>query len=147
MSYERGDKTAVIFGTIQSKNYLAREKKYEFVSRLDNDKVRIGDEEDDVIQLVDGDTLTVRLTKRSDEFEFILPANCIREENGEKVVYVLRERKGALGQEFYVESVRVNVKETNGHYTAFESNALDRNDMIIEYSTKPIFHNVRVKLR
>lgn len=147
MVYERGDKSTVIFGTINTKTYLAKEKKYEFVSRLDKDKVKLGEGEENEVLLQDGDTVTVRVTKRSGEFEFIVPARCVNSlDIDTDAVYVLRERKGALGEEFYVEEVRVNVLKSNGYDSAVEG-SLYKDDRIVEYSTKPLSSEVRVKLK
>ena len=145
--YERGDKSAVIYSKIFTKTYLQKEKKYEFVSRLDVDKVKLGQGEDEKeVLLQEGDVLTVQMTKRSSEYELIIPSSCIKEEMNMNVVHVIREREGALGDELFVESVNVKVLKSNGNDYAVEG-FLKKDDRVVIYSTKPLSGGVRVKLK
>lgn len=53
-------------------------------------------------------------------------------------VYVLRQREGILGEEYYVEEVNVKVLDKNENWAAIESGALDEDSKIIVSSDKEI---------
>lgn len=144
--YQRGGKSAVMYGKILTKTYLLKEKEYEFVSRLDSDRVKLGEGEEDEVLLREGDTLTVHTTKRSEDFRFIVPSGSIKKEMDTDVVYVIREREGALGKELFVEAVRVGVLKSNGNDSAVEG-SLGKDDRVVTYSTKPLMNGARVKLK
>lgn len=53
-------------------------------------------------------------------------------------VYVLRQREGILGEEYYVEEVNVKVLDENENWVAIEPGAIDTESRIIDYSDKEI---------
>ena len=53
-------------------------------------------------------------------------------------VYVLKQREGILGEEYYVEEVNVKVLDKNESWVAIETEALDEDSRIIVSSDKEI---------
>lgn len=74
----------------------------------------------------------------------VTPA-AIHTENTRNYVYVVKEREGILGMEYYVEQVNVRVKDENENWVAVEG-ALDANSRIISSSTKEVKNGEVVRL-
>ncbi len=53
-------------------------------------------------------------------------------------MYVLKQREGILGEEYYVEEVNVKVLDKNESWVAIETEALDEDSRIIVSSDKEI---------
>lgn len=69
----------------------------------------------------------------------------VHTENTRSFVYVLKEREGILGSEYYVEQVTVRIQDENESWVAVEG-ALDSNSRIITSSTKEIKNGEVVRL-
>ena len=69
----------------------------------------------------------------------------VHTENTRSFVYVLKEREGILGAEYYVEQVTVRIQDENESWVAVEG-ALDANSRIITSSTKEIKNGEVVRL-
>lgn len=69
---------------------------------------------------------------------FCLPASAVYKENNRNYVYVLNERQGILGMEYYVEQVNVQVRDENESWTAVDTTALNAESRIIVSSTDEI---------
>lgn len=67
----------------------------------------------------------------------IPPASVHRDLTGRCYVYVVKEREGILGMEYYVEEVNVKILDENENWAAVEG-ALDSTSQIISSSTKEI---------
>ena len=61
-------------------------------------------------------------------------------------VYVVKEREGILGMEYYVEQLNVRIADENDSWTALEGAALDKEDKIISSSTKEVKNGDIVRL-
>lgn len=66
--------------------------------------------------------------------------------DGRSHVYVVREREGILGMEYYVEQVSVRVADQNDYFVALDNAPLDKEDRIIISSTKAIENGGIVRL-
>ena len=60
-------------------------------------------------------------------------------------VYVVKERDGILGKEYYAEQVNVRIQDENDAWVAVEG-ALDGDSLIIAYSTKEVKNGDVVRL-
>lgn len=69
---------------------------------------------------------------------FCLPAFAVYKEDNRSYVYVLREREGILGMEYYVDEVNVKVRDENETWAAVEAAALNTESRIIVSSTDEI---------
>jgi hypothetical protein len=71
----------------------------------------------------------------SGEYRAVLPKNCIQtESDGGTYVFILRERRGALGIEYYVQKVGVTIEEQDRTNAA----VLQRLDNLVLQSTRPL---------
>lgn len=60
-------------------------------------------------------------------------------------VYVVKEREGILGMEYYVEQLSVKIADQNDSWVALEA-ALDKEDMILNSSTQEVKNGTIVRL-
>ncbi len=65
---------------------------------------------------------------------------------GRSHVYVVREREGILGMEYYAEQVSVRVADQNDYFVALDNAPLDQEDRIIISSTKAVENGEIVRL-
>ena len=67
-----------------------------------------------------------------------LPASAIYKADNRSYAYVLREREGILGMEYYVDEVTVKVRDENESWAAVEGAGLDGESRIIVSATKEL---------
>ena len=60
-------------------------------------------------------------------------------------VYVVKEREGILGMEYYVEQLSVKIADQNDSWVALDA-ALDKEDMILNSSTQEVKNGTIVRL-
>lgn len=65
-----------------------------------------------------------------------LPAAALHTDNDRNYVYVVKEREGILGQEYYVDEVNVQVIDKNENWAAVEEGMLDLESVIILSATR-----------
>lgn len=69
----------------------------------------------------------------------------VHQENIRSYVYVVKERDGILGKEYYAEQINVRILDENDYWVAVEG-ALDGNSIIISSSTKEVKNGEVVRL-
>ena len=69
----------------------------------------------------------------------------VHKEDIRSYVYVVRERDGILGKEYYAEQVNVRIQDQNDYWVAVEG-ALDSDSIIISTSTKEVKNGDAVRL-
>lgn len=75
--------------------------------------------------------------ERGEMYSCCVPTQTVyTEENGRTFVYVLREREGILGQEYYVDELNVKILDQNDSWTAVEPGILDSVSRIITSADK-----------
>ncbi len=80
---------------------------------------------------------TITRSETGEKYNYcISPLAIHRGENNIAIVYVLKEREGILGREYYVEEVNVKILDENDRWAAVESPSLDRESKIIVSSDK-----------
>lgn len=81
---------------------------------------------------------TLTRSEKGEKYKSCISPSAIYAENGRNYVYVLKEREGILGPEFYVEEVNVKILDQNESLAAIESAALDSESKIIISADKEI---------
>lgn len=81
-----------------------------------------------------GEIGDVRVDIASDNYEFLVPNSAIGDD-GKKFVYILKEKKGTLGNEYYAKKAYVNVKDQDNSNSGILS-GLEQNEKIIVTSSK-----------
>lgn len=79
---------------------------------------------------------TMEHTETGEKYRYCVPASAVYEYQKRNFVYVVKEREGILGPEYYVEEVTVNVLDHNESWMALDAPALDGNSEVITYSDK-----------
>lgn len=80
---------------------------------------------------------TMTSSKVGEKQPFCISLMALHEENGRYFVYVVNEREGILGTEYYVEEINVSVIDKNDSLAAVEG-AITDESRIVESSTKEI---------
>lgn len=76
-------------------------------------------------------------SKAGEKYPSCISLLALHEENGRNFVYVVNEREGILGTEYYVEEITVSVADKNDNLAAIEG-AVSEESRIIDSSTKEI---------
>ena len=78
---------------------------------------------------------SIRKAEQGELHYVTLPAEAVQEEAKSYFVYVLKEKMGILGKEYYAEKIKVAIADQNENYVALEEGAISRDaDVIISYS-------------
>lgn len=80
---------------------------------------------------------TMKHTETGEKYNCCLSPMAVHTENTRSYVYVVKEREGILGMEYYVEEVNVRILDQNENWVAVEG-ALDSESRIIVSATKEI---------
>ena len=93
-----------------------------------------------------GETFDVTFRKDSADSHTLVPNAAVYEDSDGAFVYVVRERKGILGDEYYVRKQSIQVGDSDGANSVVTRGA-SLFDPIVTLSDKPFDDNAAVKLR
>lgn len=79
----------------------------------------------------------LRCTKAGEKQPCCVPLLALHTDNDRNFVYVVNEREGILGEEYYVEEINVSVIDKNDKWAAVEG-ALTTDSEIVSSSTKEV---------
>ena len=94
---------------------------------------------------VPGMSGTMSRTESGEKHSCCVTPAAVHKSDNRSFVYVVREREGILGMEYYAEQVNVTVVDENENWTALEA-PLDKEDRIINSSTKEIKNGEIIRL-
>lgn len=80
---------------------------------------------------------TISRSDRGDKYPCCVTPGAVHTDLAISYVYVVRERDGILGKEYYAEQVNVRIQDENDYWVAVEG-ALDNDSRIISISTKEV---------
>lgn len=92
-----------------------------------------------------GMSATMKVTKESDKYRYIVPIEALKEDNGSHYVLVAKQQTTTLGQQIIADRVDVMVLDKNQSSVAIEG-PLGAEDTVIVRSNKPISKGDRVRL-
>lgn len=82
---------------------------------------------------------SVQKTVQGEYHDLALPADAVYEDNGGGYyIFTLNEKEGILGSEYYVEKIKVQVKDRNDRYAALEPGTISADTKVIVYATKEL---------
>lgn len=88
---------------------------------------------------------TMSRSESGEKHSVCVTPQAVHKEGVRSYVYVVRERDGILGKEYYAEQINVRVLDENDYWVAVEG-ALDRESVIITSSTKEVKNGDVVRL-
>lgn len=132
----KGEKVELIKGKVGKKEFSSEKGMYLFASDVPAGSGSIRE----------GMTVEISASQSSGEYELIIPNSSISTQGGIDYVFVLKERYGALGKEYYVEAVKISVIEQDDFHSAV-TGALSSQDKVVSMSTKALEDGAQVKLR
>lgn len=87
---------------------------------------------------VPGVSGTISHSEPGEKYKLCVPPTVLHKKDDRYYVYVLKEREGILGPEYYVDELKVDVIDQNDNWAAIEEGTLDSETKIISSSTKDI---------
>lgn len=133
---EPGDGAEITINSLNDKMIQGK------VKQIRDNQQQIGVKKDVVIDiptngLVEGESGTADFKKNIGSYKTLVSNSAVGHDIIEYFVYVLKERKGPLGNEFYVQKVTVNIGDSDNTKTVVLSgiNAMDK---VISDSDKPL---------
>lgn len=79
---------------------------------------------------------TISRSESGEKYRLCIPPSVVYARNDTNFVYVLKEREGILGQEYYIDEVNVKINDRNESWVAVDDGMLDKDSKIIASSTK-----------
>ena len=81
---------------------------------------------------------TVQKSVQGEYHDLTLPVDVVTEESGGYFIYTLNEKEGILGSEYYVERLKVQVKDKNDRFAAIESGTISADTKVVIDTTKEL---------
>lgn len=123
-------------GKVDKKQYQLKDGVCQFTSYIKNN----------IIGVQDGQEAEITAFHKSIQYKLIVPNSSVIKQGGKDYVFVLKERDGSLGKEYYVEMKNIKVVEYDDFNTAISGDVASE-DYVITYSTKVLEDAMQVKLR
>lgn len=79
---------------------------------------------------------SISKSDKGEKYGLCLPLAALHTENDRSYVYVLKEREGILGEEYYVDEVNVRVIDKNENWAAVEEGVIGKESIIILSATR-----------
>ncbi|MTI55868.1 HlyD family secretion protein [Geosporobacter ferrireducens] len=120
------------------------------VNQIKDNPQQIGVKKDVIIEiptdgLIGGEVGTANIKKNIGSYNVLVSNSAVGQDGSGYFVYVLKDRKGPLGNEFYVEKVSVSTGDSDNLKTAVLS-GISTNDKVVSDSDKPLSDGSRVML-
>lgn len=101
-------------------------------------------DEDAFEDLYQGQEVSYFIKQDLGDYKMILPQSCIRHENGNDYIYVLKNEKTPLGQVFTANQVKVDILEQTANKVAISSENITREDKIISDASDFLTDHMKV---
>lgn len=139
-----GDGAKIIINSLNDKMIQGK------VKQIRDNQQQIGVKKDVVIDippdgLVGGESGTADIKKNIGSYKTLVSNSAVGQDSSGYFVYVLKERKGPLGNEFYVQKVTVAIGDSDNMKTAVLS-GISAMDRVVTDSDKTLSANARVML-
>ncbi|MEN6316844.1 MAG: efflux RND transporter periplasmic adaptor subunit [Clostridiaceae bacterium] len=141
-------------GIVDTAEYVPEQKLYRLTSFIDKGKLQeIGRNSNEELKSgikpgkFEGLEVEANIIKESKVYDIIIPSYAVQGTGAETYIFILGQRNGPLGGEYYADKAEVTVEDKDDFYSAVSSPSLNSEMDIIVSSTKPLLDGGRVKLR
>lgn len=93
-----------------------------------------------------GSSGSVKRTVQGELHYTVIPIEALYQKGEAYYIYVLKEKNGILGKEFYAETLKVRVEDQNDRYAALESGIVESDAKIITYSSEELKQGASVRM-
>jgi HlyD family secretion protein len=140
-----GDTVDLLFASLNNTYIKAT------ISQINNVKVNQSDKKELVLELKDdrlkgGESASFTIFKRMPPSRSLLPSGAVRSDSQSSYVLVVKEKKGVLGNEFYVQRANVQVGNSDDTHTEIV-NGLGPLDKVVASGNKPVSDGDRVMIQ
>ncbi|EPY2285457.1 efflux RND transporter periplasmic adaptor subunit [Clostridium sporogenes] len=129
-----------VSSSINQRKYIDEKEEYEFLADI-KDKAYINQ----------GDKVTITTAESTKRYNNVIPKSCLNEDQGKSYIFLVKQRGGALGSEFYVEKVFVQLvayDDQNCSIKPYAGNGSIKDSYgIVSNTSKPLTENTEVRLR
>jgi HlyD family secretion protein len=108
--------------------------KIETIKRADNKDKRAVVVELDSVDLAGGESGELYIKKPIGSYEFLIPRQALREDDEGKFVYILQEKEGPLGREYYAMRKNVTVGDSDNRFIGIISGLIGDERIIVRSS-------------
>jgi len=110
--------------SITNKQFMLKDNLYKFTVPIQSDYIYHGQQ------------IQVKITNKSPVYDMVVPYEAIHEnQDGTYYVYVLKQRRGLFGDEYYSDTANVNLLYENKIHAAVSSINISRYNSIISWSS------------
>lgn len=88
----------------------------------------------------------IRKAEQGELHYVTIPAEAVHEESKSYYIYILKEKMGILGKEYYAEKIKVNVADQNDKFVALEEGTVSADSDVIIFYSKEIKQGESVRL-
>lgn len=81
---------------------------------------------------------TVVRSVQGEQQKLCIPIEALHQENESYYIFILQEKDGILGKEYYAEKIKVRVLDKNDHFAALEEGNIDKETKVISFSSKEL---------
>ncbi|AOT71670.1 HlyD family secretion protein [Geosporobacter ferrireducens] len=100
----------------------------------------------DETDFLGGERVDYRIIKKSKNFNMMIPNTALGRDNGGYFIFLLKEREGALGKEYYAEKQYVTIGDSDNRNTVIVGGLENRSNIVYD-SEKVIRDGSRVRLK
>ena len=95
---------------------------------------------------IPGQSGMIQVSDRGNRQSKCLPLSAVTTDRNNSFVYVVGEREGILGKEYYIRQVSVKITDQNDTWVSIETESIDKGDRIVLSSTKEFQKGDTVRL-
>lgn len=93
-----------------------------------------------------GESAQITITRKSQQYQYVIPISAIRQENNKTYVLVLETQNTTLGEQYAARKVEVAIEDKNNNLAAVSANALSADSLIITDSDRSTANGDIVRL-
>lgn len=93
-----------------------------------------------------GQIIQIKIVRNSPVYDMVVPLSAIKESGEKHSVFVLKERDGLFGKEYYIQSETIDILKSNDYNAAIESVNISPFDLIVTESSDYLLSGEIVKI-
>ncbi|MBO5032089.1 MAG: biotin/lipoyl-binding protein [Lachnospiraceae bacterium] len=88
----------------------------------------------------------IRKSVQGEQHSLTVPVEAVYEESGTFYIYILNEKTGILGNEYYAEKIKVQIADRNDKYAAVSEGTISEDTQVIIFSSEELKQGANIKI-
>ncbi|MBO5146489.1 MAG: hypothetical protein J6C19_13320 [Lachnospiraceae bacterium] len=88
----------------------------------------------------------IRKSVQGEQHSLTVPVEAVYEESGTFYIYILNEKAGILGNEYYAEKIKVQIADRNDKYAAVSEGTISEDTQVIIFSSEELKQGANIKI-